>query len=413
MNRLFYLIYVLLSTFLIGIIMRLKIYQKLPQLMIVFFMMVAGIVYGEGQKLSIVIFPLKNYWDSNCPIQGAEDIMRSELIRSGYFTVAEQEHTYRFVKEAVLNNFIKIENVDVETITPKAKIVDLFAHVQLKIVLQVAEKMKTDYAIKGTLTQFGEKFRADIEVINVKGKKIETALVGECEVKEKLPEMLEQLSQQVVDVCKNMNVEEVIDSIQSSYQQGKFTYEETIDRLKKLSSEMPEVFTVHGILFSYYLGHPEMMNGLIEEGEKVVNLFNANREEDMKCLSSLGIDPFYELANVYILIGELDNAIEVYHRAIRVYPMNHRKYYRQLGSLYKLVGKVDASIDAFKQVLRMDPSDYETRLKLAALYEMKNDVSSALEQYQHCLKYAKNPGEGSQAREMINRLQAKGHGRKE
>jgi len=400
----FFIFIKFLYNFWLGVITHLKIYQKLIVLLIIFSMAMASVAYGKDRKLEVIIFPFKNYWDLNYPIQGAEDIIRSELFRSGYFIVAEQERTYKFMREAVLSNFIKIENVDVETAAPKADIVDLFAHVQLKVVMQVAEKMKADFAIKGTLTQFGEKFRADLEVINVKEKKTETVLVGESELKEKIPEMLEQLSQQIVNVCKSAWMKEDINNIQSGYQQGKLTYEKAIEGLKKLSAEMPEVFVIHCITFSYYLGRPEMINNLIEEGEKVIHLFNANQEEDVRCLSSLGIDPFYELANAYILMEKLDNAIEVYNRAILVYPMNHIKYYKQLGSLYKIEGKIDASIDALKQVLKLDPPDYETRLKLASLYETKGEISDALEQYQYCLKYAKNSEESSKIKEIIKCL---------
>lgn len=384
---------------------HLRIYHKLSVLLIIFSIIIVGIAYGKETKKRVVIFPFKNYWDPDRNIQGAEDIIRSELIRSGYLTVAEQERVYEFMREAVLSNFIKIENVDVETVAPRANIVDLFAHVKLKSVIQVAEKVNADFAIKGTLTQFGEKFRADIEVINVKEKNTETMLVGESEIKEKIPEMLEQIAQQAVNVCKRASIEEDIDDIQSSYQQGKLTYKETIERLRQLSDEMEGVFEIHCIIFSYYLGRPEMINDLIEEGEKVIHLFNANREEDMRCLSSLGIDPYYELANAYIIMGKLDNAIEVYNRAILVYPMNHVRYYKQLGVLYKIEGKIDASVNAFEQVLKLAPADYETRLKLASLYESKGDISKALEQYLHCLKYAKNSEESSRVKEKVKMLQ--------
>ena len=311
------------------------------------------------------------------------------------------------MKETVLNSFFKIDNVDVKTAIPKASIVDLFAGVDLKIVVHVSERLKADFAVKGTLSQFGDNFRADIEVVHVRLKETVSALVGECESKEKISEMLEQLSQQIVNVCKGVNVQNEVDYIQNGYQQGKFTYEETLDKLKKLSSEMPGVFAIHCALFSNYLGHPEMMDNLIEEGEEILNLFNADNEEDMRFLSSLGIDPFYELANVYIVMGKLDRAIEIYRRAIQVYPMNHAKYFKQLGVLYKLEDETEASVDAFRQVLNMNPADCEARFKLASVYEAIGDMLNALEQYQACLKYTTNAAESSRVKEKMKQLQSK------
>lgn len=384
-----------------------KLYQKLLTALILFPIVVGSVGYGKDIKSKAVIFPFKNNVDSNTPMKGIEDVIRSELIRSGYFTIVEQERTFEFVKETVLNSFFKIDNVDVKTAIPKANIVDLFAGVDLKIVVHVSERLKADFAVKGTLNQFGDNFRADIEVVHVRLKETVSALVGECESKEKISEMLERLSQQIVNVCKGVNVQNEVDYIQSGYQQGKLTYEETLDKLKKLSSEMPGVFAIHCALFSNYLGHPELRDNLIEEGEEMLNLFNADNEEDMRFLSSLGIDPFYELANVYIVMGKLDRAIEIYRRAIQVYPMNHAKYFKQLGILYKLEDETEASVDAFRQVLNMNPADCEARFKLASVYEAIGDMLNALEQYQACLKYTKNAAESSRVKEKMKQLQPK------
>ena len=383
-----------------------KLYQKLLTALIIFSIVVGSVGYGKDIKSKVVIFPFKNSVDSNAPIKGIEDVIRSELIRSGYFTIVEQERTFEFVSETVLNKFFKVDNVDVKTAVSKANIVDLFAGVDLKMVVHVSERLKADFAVKGAINQFGDNFRADIEVINVKLKETVSALVGECESKEKISEMLEQLSQQIVNVCKGVNVQREVDHIQSSYQQGKLTYEETLDRLKRLSSGMPGVFIIHCALFSNYLGHPEMGDNLIEEGEEILNLFDADNEEDMRYLSSLGIDPFYELANVYVVMGKLDRAIEIYRQAIRVYPMNHAKYFKQLGVLYKLEDETEASIDAFRQVLNMNPADCEARYNPASVYEAKSDMLNALEQYQACLKYTKNAAESSRVKEKIKQLQS-------
>lgn len=390
----------------VEIFVRWKICRQLLTVVVVFLVTNVSVIYGYGRKTTVVIFPFKYNCDSNCLVRGIEDVMQSELIRSGYFTVAEQERTYEFVRESVLNNFIKIENVDVEAVLPKANIVDLFARIDPKIIIQTAEKLKADFVIKGALNQFGHWFRADIEVIHVKTKKTLSVLVGECEFEEEIPEVLEQLSDQTVNVCKGVNVQKEISYIQNSYQQGDLTYEETTDRLKNISSETPKSLPIHCALFSHYYGHQEMRNSLIEEGEEIIKLF-AGDDEGLSCLSLLGIDPFYELANVYRDMGRLNNAIDVYNRAIMLYPLNHIKYYKELGGLYKIEGKGELAIHAFKQVLSLNQADYEARLNLASVYEINNDLLGAIEQYQCCLKYAKNIAESSRVKALIERLQSK------
>ncbi len=384
-----------------------KICQKLFSFLVVFSIGITSTAYGNLRKSNVVVFPFKGSCDSDCLIRGVEDVMRNELIRSGYCTVVEEGRSYEFAKEAVLYNFFKIDNVDMETALSKAKIVDLFARVDLKMVIRIAEKLNADFAVKGSLSQFGDKFRIDIEVVNVKAKETLNALVGECESKEKIPEAIEQLSQQIVNACKNANVRKEINYIQSSYQQGNLTYEEASDRLKSLSFEMPGSFLVHCALFSHYVGHQEMRDSIIKEGEEIINMFPTDNKEDIRYLSFLGIDPFFELANVYSAMGMLDNAIEVCNRAIKVYPADHIKYYKQLGALYKLKNKDELAIDVFKQILSMNPADYESRLNLASIYEVRGDISNAIEQYQYCLKYAENITQSSNIREKIKLLQIK------
>ena len=134
---------------------------------------------------------------------------------------------------------------------------------------------------------------------------------------------------------------------------------------------------------------PEKREDLIAEGEEIIKLFNAENKEDREYLSLSGIDPFYELANVYIVTENLDSAIDTYNRAIKIYPINHAKYYKQLGVLYKLEDKYEAAINAFEQALKIYPADIDARLSLVSLYEANGDMSLAIEQCQSCLKYAK------------------------
>lgn len=384
--------------------MRLKILYKLLALLFILSISFLGIISGNERKVKIAIFPLKYNCDSNGFVMGVDDVMRTELIRSGYFAVTEQEHTYEIMQEAVLHNVIKIENADVSMLT-EPNIVDLFAKVDPKIIIRIAEKIKADFALKGTLNQFGSVFRADIEILHVKAKKTLNVLVGECESREKISEMIEQLSQQIINVCKGVNVQEEIDYILGNYQQGNFTYNETTERLRNLSSEIPCSFLIHCTLFVHYLRHQEMRNRLIEEGNVLLKLFTAN-EEDIRSLSSLGVDPFYELANTYCDMKRFDDAIDVYNRVIPIYSMSQIKYYKHLGELYKLKGRAELAINAFNQVLSLNQADNETRLNLASIYESTGNLLSAIEQYQCSLKYTKNTIENSKVKEIIKRLES-------
>lgn len=385
-------------------------YRTLLMAFVVFAVSVAGVVYGKDTKSRVVVFPFRCNWESNDNAQGVESVVRSELTRSGYFTITEQEYTYEVVKETVLSDFFKIDNVDVKNqknLVSKANIVDMFAQSDVKVIVRASEKVNADFAVKGAIAQFGNNFRADIEVISIKKKETVGALVGECESRENIPKMLEQLSQQIVNVCKGVNVLKEIESVRSGYQQGKLTYEETSNRLEGISAEMPDVFAIHCALFVHYLDRPEMKDRLVVEGANIVNTFRADNEEDVNYLSSLGVDPFFELANVYVTMKKVDDAISVYNKAIKIYPFNHSKYFKQLGALYALEGEAQASVNAFKQALNLDPTDNEARRYLASIYEAVGDARSALDQYQSCLKYSKNAGESAELKEKMKQLQVK------
>jgi len=366
-----------------------------------------GLALGVEQKPKIVIFPFKSDSRLNQLSLGMESVMRSELIRSGYFTVVDAEVTYEYVKEAVLYDAVKIDNAGVTANTSKSKKVDLFARIDQKVIARIAEDLHADFTVKGSLNQFGERFRADVEIAKTKTAGIISALVGECESKEKIVELAEKLCAQIVTVCRDIDVVKEVKAIQGDYQQGNLTYDETANKLKNLSSEIPGIFAIHCALFVHYLGHLEKREDLIAEGEELVKLLNAGNKEDMEYLSFSGIDPFYELANVYIITENMDRAIDTYNRAIKIYPTNHAKYYKQLGVLYKVENKHDAAINAFEQALKIYPADIDARLSLVSLLETSGDLSSALEQCQSCLKYTKNASESTKVKEILVQLRSK------
>lgn len=384
---------------------------------IAFLIFSAQTLPAQEQKYKVVIFPFVYNLGLNSQIKGAERIVQSELIRSGLFTVIDPKRTYKYVRKTVLHNFYKIDDVEKGSNFTDKDIIDLFFSFEWKKVVKMTKHLNADFAIKGSLSQFGERFRADLEVINA--REIETirlqemkdktvgALVGECESAEKIPEIFEKLTQQIIEVCQADKVQQNAETIIESYHQGKFTYQETESKLLQLVSDMPDEFVVHYTLFSHYLENPERTDGLIKTGEEAIRLFDSDNEEHIRYLSFLGIDVFHELANAYIIKENFSKAITIYNYAIKVYPMNHFKYLKQLGVLYLLENKTEKSINAFKKALSLDPTDFESGFAIASLYEAKGNPEKALRHYQNCIKYATNPTDRSKVQEAIKKLEEK------
>lgn len=384
---------------------------------ITFFAFSAQTLPAQEQKYKVVIFPFVYNLGSEGQIAGVERIIQSELIRSGLFSVIDQKRTYHYVRKTVLHNFYKIDDVEKGSNFNNKDIIDLFFSFEWEKVVKMTKQLNADFGIKGSLSQLGEGYRADIEVINA--KEIETvrlqemkdktvgALVGECVSAEKIPEMFEKLAQQIIRLCLSDKVQETAEDIIESYYQGKFTYQETENKLLELVSDMPEEFVLQYTLFSHYLESPEKIDRLIKTGEKAIHLFDSGNEEHIRYMSFLGLDLFHELANAYVIAGSFSKAITVYNHALTIYPMNHAKYFKQLGVLYLLEDKGEASMDAFKKVLNIDPADFESNFAIAALYEAKKNTAQALEQYRNCIKYATNPTDRSKVLEAIKKLEAK------
>ncbi|WP_347274793.1 hypothetical protein [Candidatus Kuenenia sp.] len=384
---------------------------------IAFFAFSTQTLLAQEQKYKIVIFPFVYNLASEGQIAGVERIVQSELIRSGLFSVIDQKRTYHYVRKTVLHNFYKIDDVEKGSNFSNKDIIDLFFSFEWEKVVKMTKQLNADFGIKGSLSQFGEGYRADIEVINAKEIEIVRlqemkdktvgALVGECVSEEKIPEMFEKLAQQIIGLCLAGKAQETAESIIKSYYQGKYTYQETENKLLALISDMPEEFILQYTLFSHYLENPEKIDRLIKTGEKAIHLFDSGNEEHIRYMSFLGLDLFLELANAYVSTGDFSKAITVYNHAVTVYHMNHAKYFKQLGVLYLLEDKEEASMNAFKKALNIDPADFESNFAIAALYEAKKNTAQALEQYRNCIKYATNPTDRSKVLEAIKKLEAK------
>ncbi|MDR4509033.1 MAG: tetratricopeptide repeat protein [Candidatus Brocadiaceae bacterium] len=382
-----------------------KMYQKI--LIVFVCCMTIGIASGKNEKPRIIVDSFKNNDKEGFPVQGVEAVLKSELMRSGYFTVVEKKLEYRISKETVVNPIIKMDNIDLEAREFPPDTIDVYAAIETKTVAAGEEKTDSDYCITGSLSQFGEKYRVDLTVVSIKDNGALNALVGECDSREDIPEMMEVLAQQVVRAVKMVNYPKDVDSILSNYHQGKITYGETADSLTDLASKVSGAFTVHCALFNHYRGNAEMRGKLIEEGERLIDLFDSDNEEHLKCMSIFGIDIFYELANTYSMLGRTDEAIDVYRRAVLITPFNHVNYYRQLGALYKLENNIDESLNAYNKAVNLDPVNFDTRFKLALMYEGCGYLSNAIEQFRSCLRYAQNSSESTKAKEKLNQLEVR------
>ncbi len=94
---------------------------------------------------------------------------------------------------------------------------------------------------------------------------------------------------------------------------------------------------------------------------------------------------WYELGCVYADLGRMEEAIEVYKRAIHlddrfVFPWNN------LGNIYKAQGRMEKAIEAYERAITLDPSYKIPWYNLGNVYAAQKQLEKAIEAYQQAIK---------------------------
>ncbi|MDF2437865.1 MAG: tetratricopeptide repeat protein [Bacteroidota bacterium] len=131
------------------------------------------------------------------------------------------------------------------------------------------------------------------------------------------------------------------------------------------------------------------------------------------------IDFYYELANSYLMINKLNDAIKVYNKIeeqvgvtedasmqkmkiyksqnnfdksveeaqklIKAYP-KEAKYYGMLGEIYQEKGQGEKALEAYNELLRIDPSNAYVHLSLADYYRSQKQNEKAFEEIKLAFK---------------------------
>ena len=97
------------------------------------------------------------------------------------------------------------------------------------------------------------------------------------------------------------------------------------------------------------------------------------------------ISPHYDLARLYLLMGETDNSIEEYKRLADLDPVN-ASVHLSIGNIYSRQGKIDEALIEYKQVVALAPDSPVGYNELAYHYaESGTNLDEGLE---HALKAA-------------------------
>ncbi|MBO1224827.1 MAG: tetratricopeptide repeat protein [Candidatus Scalindua sediminis] len=413
-----------------------------------------------GKRYKIVILPFKDNTRMNLG-EMIPDVLRSTVTQTGYFEAVDRNKIYEAVIEVLPSDLIKIDNTKREGGAFTAEQIDLFARLDMKRVQKFSKRLKADYAVRGAASQFADSLRIDAEIISVKNNKSLGFVSVEGVPEELLTKMLNELSGEITKFCRSLNAYDDALGIMGMYNQGQYTFNVTEKKLKELLSITRDTIGIHAVLMTLYfseirsaentmlhrggesppqggaysggsrgesrgsrgesppqggaysggsshqslLGRGTLEYKIIEEGERILYLLNQNYDEKvLEIFLSSGFDPFDEIAKIYSKRGANDKAIEVYQKAIRVYPMNIAGHYKGLGMLYLKEGLEDKAIQAFTKSLDENKASYELHFILASIFEKRYQPEEAGKHLEECIKYARSVEEVKIAKEKIDEL---------
>ena len=96
-------------------------------------------------------------------------------------------------------------------------------------------------------------------------------------------------------------------------------------------------------------------------------------------------DAYYTLGTVFMELGELDEALDVYTGLENKLP-NDPEVIQQLGCVLQRAGRHEEAVTQFKRGLALDPEAWEMRLHLAVAYTAMKEYGKALVEVQSVLK---------------------------
>jgi len=399
-------------TFSIRKIGFLKEYSCFRIAFIAFVFIIFAVQKCEAERsYKIVIMPFRDYTQMNME-EMAPDVLRSMFTQSGYFEPVDREIIYEKISTVIPSSIIQPDNVKKSADGAwTADLVDVLARLDTKIIKKFGRQLKADYVLKGNISLIGSTMRIDTELIGVKAKKTLGCFTIEGSPEELSSGILKGLSYKITDFCRNLNAYDDALSIIGLYNQGQYTFDVSEKKLKQILSITNDAVGIRASLMVLYLSkilkeeNALMEDKVIEEGMKILIHLDQDFDENvLKVFSTSGIDPFDEIARILAKRGDNEKAIEVYRKAISVYPMNIANHYKELGLLHLNNGSEDKAIDAFRKSLDINKGNYEVNFALVSIFEKRNQQDKVRKHLEECIRYARNIEEIKAAKQKIDRL---------
>ncbi|MGC8748004.1 MAG: tetratricopeptide repeat protein [Candidatus Kapaibacteriota bacterium] len=159
------------------------------------------------------------------------------------------------------------------------------------------------------------------------------------------------------------------------------------DCIKKYPERIPHVYLGRGMMFEQ---RGELYSALEDYTKSIV-------------LDSNYYFGYYNRGNIYYDLKKLDNAIIDFTRAIQTNPQYVNTYVNR-GLCYLEKKEYDSAISDFLSALRLDSGQVDVVLYLAESFELKNDVTNALQFYRKAMSMGYNAPDLLQRIQLLEKL---------
>ena len=110
---------------------------------------------------------------------------------------------------------------------------------------------------------------------------------------------------------------------------------------------------------------------VVENMQTQVHSFSEKSEKELRAELAL------QQGNVFIMLGQINNAIERYTHAINLNP-NNAASYNNRGGAYRDQGNIDRAIVDFTKAIDLNPKDARTYSNRGGAYSIKGDIDRAI-----------------------------------
>ena len=342
----------------------------------------------SNDRKEIVVFTFRNNTIFDGLQRAIPDVLNSELFKTGFFKIVDKNILYKTVWRLAISDNIKIDNAGVSSRERfREQEVDLFSNLRREEVELVYGYLDADYAVKGTVNQFGDLIRGDMEIIDAHEKKTLDTITFEINDINDIPASLKNVVSQIVQVYYDNEIENIVDDVVRQYRAGIITFDTTVLILKEFSGKVPSsIYSSMQLLLIY--DEKGFKPDLITTCESIVLSIEKQSEGALDIIARLGIDPFERLADLYFEEDRFDDSVNVYVKALKIMPVNMSVYYKKLGKVYIEQKNTKDAIEVFKKSAELNARDFDVHYNLGTVYEMVNHADLAIKEYRQCLKHS-------------------------